>query len=311
MRDHLLLTASIGGILLLATLLVGVVSQRASDSPRPSFTAANLLQSRRNLLRYLDSEEYGYRSQQTQLLAGVVKVQLTLRGRADVVDSLAQLDSWHMEAPSARISPVTSIVDAYNEASMGLLLLGAPGAGKTLLLVELARELLTRAEQDSQHPLPLIVNLSSWAMKRLLLADWLKEQLWLDYRIPADLSQSWIEQDQFLLLLDGLDEVDDSARTACIEAINTYRREHFVPLVVCSRSQKYLAQPGRPIAHVPRTHRGNPQAGTCGERHPGCRGPGLQRHLRRIPALSRNDAQAAQTRDRGHGRAASAESLRL
>ncbi|HBE28467.1 MAG TPA: hypothetical protein DDW25_06195, partial [Ktedonobacter sp.] len=45
------------------------------------------------------------------------------------------------------------------------LLLGAPGTGKSTALCELAHELLLRAEQDPTHPLPVIVNLSSWATK--------------------------------------------------------------------------------------------------------------------------------------------------
>jgi hypothetical protein len=44
------------------------------------------------------------------------------------------------------------------------------------------------------------------------------------------------------LLLDGLDEVKDSARSQCIEAINLYREERFAPLVVCSRRDEYATQ---------------------------------------------------------------------
>ena len=55
-----------------------------------------------------------------------------------------------------------------------------------------------------------------------------------------------MEADQILPLLDGLDEVAIKERTACIEAINTYRQEHgLLPLVVCSRSADYLAQTAR------------------------------------------------------------------
>src|SRR5947209_7935048 len=47
------------------------------------------------------------------------------------------------------------------------------------------------------------------------------------------------------MLFDGLDEVEPSARSSCVEAINAYRVEHFVPLVVCSRSREYLEQDER------------------------------------------------------------------
>jgi hypothetical protein len=64
--------------------------------------------------------------------------------------------------------------------------------------------------------------------------------------VPRKLGQSWVEADQILPLLDGLDEVAPQDRTACIEAINTYREEHgLLPMVVCSRSADYLAQAAR------------------------------------------------------------------
>jgi predicted NACHT family NTPase len=126
-----------------------------------------------------------------------------------------------------------------------MLILGEPGAGKTTLLLDLARELLTRAAGNPTHPVPVILNLSSWGMKKLPLTTWLIDQLQLVYSVPSRLSQAWLEQEQCLLLLDGLDEVEDEAQSKCIEAINAYRAAHFVPLVVCSRSQEYLAQEAR------------------------------------------------------------------
>lgn len=44
------------------------------------------------------------------------------------------------------------------------------------------------------------------------------------------------------LLLDGLDEVAERYRPACVAALNTWRAEHgLVPLVVCSRTAEYQA----------------------------------------------------------------------
>jgi MFS family permease len=48
-----------------------------------------------------------------------------------------------------------------------------------------------------------------------------------------------MQTDQILPLLDGLDEVPREARMACVQAIGTYRREHLVYLVVCSRQAEY------------------------------------------------------------------------
>src|SRR6266567_3347087 len=131
----------------------------------------------------------------------------------------------------------------YDDAEGELLILGAPGSGKTTLLLELARDLLARAQANEQYPMPVVFNLSSWAMKQQPLVDWLVEELNTKYQVPRKLAQALLPADQILPLLDGLDEVAPTARTACIEAINTYRQEHALfPLVVCSRQADYLAQ---------------------------------------------------------------------
>jgi hypothetical protein len=152
----------------------------------------------------------------------------------------------HPDAAPHPLPTGTRITQVYDAADGELLLLGAPGSGKTTLLLELARDLLARAQTDEQHPMPVVFNLSSWAMKQLPLVDWLVDELNTKYQVPSKLAQALLSTDQILPLLDGLDEVALTARTACIEAINSYRQEHgWFPLVVCSRQADYLAQSGR------------------------------------------------------------------
>jgi hypothetical protein len=243
--QHLLFVLACGGALVVLSVVVGVLGRQEQDGsstahPPPALPTER---DRSALIRLLSSE---YRRQLAQSLQGAAMMALEVQERPDVTLSSVSLVSWHMDAPGERsLAAHSSIVQAYDEASAGLLILGAPGAGKSTLLRELACELLTRAEQDPAHLVPVILNLSSWASKKPPLTTWLVDQLQLEYAIPPRLGQAWIAQDQLLLLLDGLDEVETSARTACIESINAYRGEHFVPLVVCSRSQEYLTQEGR------------------------------------------------------------------
>jgi hypothetical protein len=88
-----------------------------------------------------------------------------------------------------------------------------------------------------------------WAAKQLPLEDWIVEQLELRYTIPRKLGRRWLQEERWLLLLDGLDEVAHASRPACVEAINTYlsTRTRLVSPVVCSRLQDYeaLSQPLR------------------------------------------------------------------
>jgi transcriptional regulator with XRE-family HTH domain/DNA polymerase III delta prime subunit len=144
--------------------------------------------------------------------------------------------------PSHAIDEKKSIIDIYDHASGALLLLGESGAGKTTTLLCLTRELLERAKADETHPLPAVFNLSSWAERRLSIPAWMVEELNRKYQVPHKLAQTWVEANQVLPLLDGLDEVTESCRVDCIQTLNEYRKEHgFLPMVVCSRKVGYLA----------------------------------------------------------------------
>ena len=159
----------------------------------------------------------------------------------------AVVNPWRQAVQESNLPPhflpaETRIIHVYDAADGELLILGEPGAGKTTLLLELTRDLLERATSDHTHPMPVVFNLSSWAEQRQPFAEWLVEELNTKYQVPRKLGQGWIMANQILPLLDGLDEVVSTHRTACIEAINLYREEHgFVPMVVCSRSADYLA----------------------------------------------------------------------
>jgi hypothetical protein len=136
----------------------------------------------------------------------------------------------------------TRVVDVFDSMDRSLLILGAPGSGKTTLLLELARDLLDRAEQDSVHPIPVIFPLSTWAQSRKPLVKWLQDELNLRYDVPRKLAEEWVATDQVLPLLDGLDEVKGEHRAACVETINTFRQSHgFLPLAITSRTADYVA----------------------------------------------------------------------
>lgn len=59
--------------------------------------------------------------------------------------------------------------------------------------------------------------------------------------MPRKVAQTWIANDELLLLLDGLDEVAANQMANCVTAINTFRQEHVIAIAVCSRSAEYKA----------------------------------------------------------------------
>lgn len=143
--------------------------------------------------------------------------------------------------------PVPAVVagkkplDIHVKAGDSLLILGAPGSGKTITLLELARDAIARAERDPDSEIPVVFNLSSWSAPQSL-ADWLADELSTKYSVPTRIGRPWIENDDLILLLDGLDELRPEQRRACVAAINAFRREHGTAgIVICSRAAEYQA----------------------------------------------------------------------
>lgn len=137
------------------------------------------------------------------------------------------------------LAPGTKMIEVFNRVGQTLLILGEPGGGKTTMLLDLARDLLILAEQDPTQPIPIVFTLSSWAGADQLISEWLIEELHLKYRIPQGIARSWVEGDELLPLLDGLDEVALIRRNECVSAINRFHQVHLTPLVVCSRVADY------------------------------------------------------------------------
>ena len=173
-------------------------------------------------------------------------IELRLQDRPDVLENPWQAQTLKLDRKPHNLPIGTSIIQVYDEADGELLILGEPGAGKTTLLLELANSLLKRADKDEQLPMPIVFHLSSWANKRQSLSTWLVEELRTKYQVSHKIAQGWIDSDQVLPLLDGLDEVTEEARSSCVQAINAYYQsrleEHgYSPIVVCCRSDEYGA----------------------------------------------------------------------
>jgi transcriptional regulator with XRE-family HTH domain len=99
-------------------------------------------------------------------LHGAALLALGLQAKADAVshpwDTIVQQPNY----PARLIPSGTRIIEVFDELDGEMLILGSPGAGKTTLLLELARDLLVRAEVVDAYPMPVVFNLSSWAVRR-------------------------------------------------------------------------------------------------------------------------------------------------
>jgi hypothetical protein len=64
----------------------------------------------------------------------------------------------------------------------------------------------------------------------------------LRYQVPKRIARAWLDDARLILLLDGLDEVPQDRRAACVEAINAFEEAHHPPgLAVTCRVAEYNA----------------------------------------------------------------------
>lgn len=134
--------------------------------------------------------------------------------------------------------------DIYQQFGQGktLLILGEPGSGKTITLLQLAEHLIQQTAQDLTKPIPIVFNLSSWGEKQQHLEQWLIEEFKDKYQVPKLWSEQWLREEQLILLLDGLDEVREDRRNACVRAINDFIISYnLTETIVCSRVKDYEA----------------------------------------------------------------------
>ena len=145
----------------------------AQASVQPEPPRASPSQNRVRMLRRL---RRSYSDLMSQSLQGAAWLELGIASKPDAVQNATHLLLRISNRAEQHLPPGTSITEAYDEAEHELLILGEPGAGKSTLLLDLAQQLVVRAEQDQTHPLPVILPLSSWAVKRPKLEDWIAEQ---------------------------------------------------------------------------------------------------------------------------------------
>ncbi|MEQ8975524.1 MAG: NACHT domain-containing protein [Coleofasciculus sp. C1-SOL-03] len=176
-----------------------------------------------------------------------VMIELGLEERPDAItnhwSAIIETDDSPQPLPDG-----TNIIYIFDQIGIGrtLLILGEPGSGKTTTLLELTRDLIDRAKQNSNLLIPAFLNLSAWTNKQQKIANWLVEELYTRYDIPKEIGQVWVTQQKLLPLLDGLDEVKAEYRDDCIAALNQFKQEYYgAELVVCSRIKDYEALSSR------------------------------------------------------------------
>jgi DNA polymerase III delta prime subunit len=145
--------------------------------------------------------------------------------------------------PAAEREVDEPIQDIFEQMAGGrLLILGDPGTGKTNCLLELAGSLIKDAKRDEGRPIPVVLSLPRWTLGKRVrtLGEWLIDDLVSEYSVSRATAKSLLTRNQILPLLDGLDEVSEHRRPACVDAINAFQQERDLgQLAVCCRTAEY------------------------------------------------------------------------
>lgn len=201
------------------------------DWQRPVVPTNRDLRNRHNILQNIQAtwiEGYLHQS-----LSQVIALELNMSHEPTAVARKT------LTAPGQSERTVADIREVFEAYGRALLILGEPGSGKTTTLLQLAETLITAAQHDPSQPIPVILNLSSWAQSQKPLTEWLVAEIFIQYQVAWQLSREWIAKNQWLYLLDGLDEVAENVRETCVAAINAFKAEHPAEVVVCSRVGEY------------------------------------------------------------------------
>ncbi|WP_261557312.1 NACHT domain-containing protein [Frankia tisae] len=132
------------------------------------------------------------------------------------------------------------ILTTYDRTPCGrLVVLGEPGAGKTVLLIRLVLDLLARRQPG--EPVPLLVPLASWNPDGPSLTDWLESQILRAYpHLTGVISaggksraRALVDDGLILPVLDGLDEIRAGSRTQALAKINATLANHTGIVLSC------------------------------------------------------------------------------
>lgn len=119
--------------------------------------------------------------------------------KRDEIDPLFAIGGLESEAPDT----YDDFAEAFHHYDGRVLLLGEPGAGKTITLLHYGRDAVVKRRQNPAAPLPILGIIPTWDVDtQPPLADWLANS----YDAPSGVA-GLIESGAALLLLDGLDEL--------------------------------------------------------------------------------------------------------
>lgn len=171
--------------------------------------------------------------------------------------SLERVEKFFIIKQDEQIDDFDRLFYDYIERIKRLLILGEPGAGKSILLLRFALKLVKEAEKNINFPIPVILDLATWKKEDQTFKHWLEQNLPYiggSFAISKEESIRLVKSNSLLLLLDGLDEIQEQFRNPCLKELQIYlrklrnsRKETLPEVILCSRISEYLSADDAPV----------------------------------------------------------------
>jgi len=180
--------------------------------------------------------------QRAQLIGpGAHRIDLSFRYRTEPANNAAGAD------PQGRL---TGIVTYYRQVKPArLVITGEPGAGKTLIALDLLLGLLTSLDRTDTDPVPVRLSLAGWDTNHPF-KQWLADEVYQRFRdrgITAADALVLVDHHRILPVLDGLDEMDADTTpvgrrraTRALQQLNAYQDPTgSAPVILTCRTAQY------------------------------------------------------------------------
>lgn len=215
-----------------------------------------------NVHKFFNTLKERYQKRYDQKLDGRFEITLEVSENFDDTEKVEIKERFGKNPSSGQA--IVLISRAFKEKGR-LLIVGSPGAGKTVLLLKLACNLFKTIDEKNEkgqenkgergtrfrikEPFPVMFNLATWSEDYEKFEDWLIAMLVSGNGLSEDFAAGLLEQGRIVLLLDGLDELarnEDEItagrkRAACLESLNNDRSlKRGQKVVICCRDDEFV-----------------------------------------------------------------------